>query len=122
MSDIHFCRVCYSSYGVELHHIIFRSKVPSLTDCKLNHVYLCSRHHRGENGVHGKYGDKLDKELKKEFQNKLELVFNKEYLTRKDIKEGLEISDRAADRLCKTFKQDKGMFNREDVILRCMGR
>ena len=31
-------------------------------------VYLCRYHHEGDYGVHGKYGDTLNKELKQKFQ------------------------------------------------------
>ena len=39
------CSIC-GSYGTELHHIQFRSQVPALRDCQLNHIYLCPQHHR----------------------------------------------------------------------------
>lgn len=105
----------------EKHHIVFRSQVKQLENCKLNHIYLCAECHRGTNGVHGKNGHELDRKLKLQFQNKLEFLFSKEYLTKKDIKEILGIKDNAVDSLCKLMKQEKGMFNRDDVIRACMG-
>lgn len=105
----------------EKHHIVFRSQVKQLENCKLNHIYLCAECHRGTNGVHGKNGHELDRKLKLQFQNKLEFLFSKEYLTKKDIKEILGIKDNAVDSLCKLMKQEKGMFIREDVIRACMG-
>lgn len=105
----------------EKHHIVFKSQVKQLENCKLNQIYLCSECHRGTKGVHGKEGHDFDKELKLQFQNKLEILFAKQYLSRKDIKNTLGIKDNAVDSLCKLMKQEKGMFDREDVIRACMG-
>ena len=121
MEDDKRCYVC-GNPNVELHHICFRSKVPSLTNCVLNHVYLCPEHHRGTCSPHGKYGHELDIKLKLEFQNKLEILFDKEYLTEEEIKQTLGISDRALKRLLKTLKKEKnGTYNRTSVIISCMG-
>ena len=121
MEDDKRCYVC-GNPNVELHHICFRSKVPSLTNCVLNHVYLCPEHHRGTYSPHGKYGHELDIKLKLEFQNKLEILFDKEYLTEEEIKQTLGISDRALKRLLKTLKKEKdGTYNRTSVIISCMG-
>lgn len=35
-------------------------------------VYLCQYHHEGTYGVHGKYGDELNRELKEVCQKKFE--------------------------------------------------
>lgn len=58
--------------------------------------------------------------LKLEFQNTLETLFIKEYLTEEEISEALGISDKAIYRLLKTLKRYKEGYSREDVILRCM--
>ena len=110
--------VCYECgmLATELHHIMFRSQMKQLENCKLNFVYLCPECHRGTNGVHGKNGHKLDKKYKLMFQNKLEILFSKKLLTKEDIKETLGIKDKPTDSLCKLIKSEKGMFNREDVI------
>ena len=121
MNDIHFCEVCGSSYGIELHHVIFRSQNSNLTKCKLNFAYLCPEHHRFKNGVHGKNGHELDKQLKLNFQNKLEYFFIKEYLTEEEINEVLCISQNALRRLLKPLKKHKDKYSREDVIRACMG-
>lgn len=114
--------VCYEcgTVAIELHHIMFRSQMKQLENCKLNFVYLCPECHRGTNGVHGKNGHDLDQKFKLMFQNKLEFLFSKEKLSREDIKETLEIKDKPTDSLCKLMKSEKGMFNREDVIRTCM--
>ena len=110
--------VCYECgmLATELHHIMFRSQMKQLENCKLNFVYLCPECHRGTNGVHGKNGHKLDKKYKLMFQNKLEILFSNKLLTKEDIKETLGINDKPTDSLCKLIKSEKGMFCREDVI------
>ena len=119
--EIHFCRECYSSYGIELHHIIYRSENKNLENCKLNHTYLCQEHHRGTYGVHGSKGSKLNRKLKLEFQNKLEMLLDKQYLTKEEVNEVLQISDKALNRLLKTLSLQKGKYVRESVIRACMG-
>lgn len=119
MNDIKWC-IC-GQRATELHHIVFRSQCKPLEHCKLNQVYLCQEHHRGTKGIHGKRGHKLDIKLKLEFQNKLEMLLDKQYLTREDIQEVLQISDKALNSLCKTIKCGKGKFIREEVIRACMG-
>ena len=42
--EIHWCEVCGTSYNVERHHIMFRSEVKALENCKLNYSYLCPEH------------------------------------------------------------------------------
>lgn len=121
MEDIYkMCPIC-GQRATELHHIIFRSQVKALINCKYNFVYLCSECHRGNRGVHTKNGSELNNKLKLMFQNKLELLFTKELLSKEDIKETLEIKDKAVDSLCKLMKSEKGMFTREDIIRTCMG-
>ena len=59
------CEVCHRSGNLELHHIL-RRKIPATID---NTIMLCPKCHRGMNGVHGKYGHKLDIFLKINLQN-----------------------------------------------------
>lgn len=121
MNEIHFCKVCGKSYGIERHHIVFKSECKALEHCKLNYVYLCSTHHRGTYGVHGREGNKLNRYLKLDFQNRLEMLLDKQYLTREEINEVLEISEKALQRLLKALTLHKGKYAREDVIRACMG-
>lgn len=116
-----YCYVCGKSGNLEAHHICKRSQVPALTHSPLNIIYLCPVHHRSEVGVHGRDGHELDLKLKLELQNKLELLFDKEYLTEEEVRETLEISDRATKRLLKTLKRKNNMFERLDIIRICMG-
>lgn len=107
--------------ATELHHMVFRSQVKALQNCKLNFIYLCSECHRGTNGVHGKNGHKLDQKLKLLFQNKLEILFLKNELTRKEIKEVLGIKDKPLDNLLKQLTSHNDKYVRKDVIRACMG-
>ena len=113
------CKICGNPY-VELHHIVYRSENKNLENCKLNFVHLCQEHHRGTFGVHGSKGAALNRKLKLEFQNKLEILWDKQYLTKEDIKEVLQISDKALNRLLKTFSLQKDKYVREEVIRACM--
>jgi hypothetical protein len=119
--EIHFCRECYSSYGVELHHIVFKSENKNLEKCKLNFAYLCQEHHRGTYGVHGSKGAALNRKLKLEFQNKLKELWDKQYLTREEINKVLQIDDKALNRLLKRLSLQKDKYFKEDVIRVCMG-
>lgn len=112
------CSIC-GSYGTELHHIQFRSQMPTLRDCPLNHVHLCPQHHRdGRVGVH--FNKELDKKLKLRFQNTLEILWDKEFLTREDVKEVLKIKDKQLDKLLKTVEFKNGGYIRESLIRVCM--
>lgn len=111
------CSIC-GSYGTELHHIQFRSQVPALRDCQLNHIYLCPQHHRdGRVGVH--FNKELDKKLK--FQNKLEFLWDKKYLSRQDVQVVLNIKDKQLDKLLKTVISKNGEYERESLIRACCG-
>ena len=120
MNDIHWCIVC-GQRATELHHRVYRSECKPLEHCKINLIYLCREHHRGTYGVHGKYGDKLNKTIKLQLQNYLEMIFDKELLTRDEINEVLNISERSLERLLKILTLHKGKYARKDVIRACMG-
>lgn len=119
--EIHWCEVCGTSYNVELHHIMFRSEVKPLERCRLNFAYLCSEHHRGTYGPHGSKGTYLNLKLKIRFQNTLEGKWLKEYLTKEEINEVLEIADKPLNRLLKPLTLQNGKYVREEVIRQCMG-
>lgn len=115
------CINCGGYYSLETHHIIKRSQVKSLINCKLNKVLLCPECHRGKNGVHTKDGRKLDLKLRYGFQNKLELLFLKNEFTREEIRQALKINNKATNSLCKLMKQHNGVFARDEIIIACMG-
>ena len=113
------CSIC-GSYGTDLHHIQFRSQVPTLKDCPLNHVHLCPQHHRdGRVGVH--FNKALDKKLKLKFQNKLEFLWDKKYLSRQDVQVVLNVKDKQLDKLLKTVISKNGEYERESLIRACCG-
>ena len=114
-----YCKICGNPY-VELHHVIYRSENKNLENCKLNFVYLCQEHHRGTYGPHGSKEEKLNRKLKLEFQNKLEMLFDKAHLTKEEIKEVLDISDKPLNSLLKTVERHKDKYVREEVIRACM--
>lgn len=115
-----YCKVCGNPY-TELHHIMFRSEVKALEHCKLNLVNLCVEHHKGTYGVHGSKGASLNRKLKLEFQNTLEELWDKKYLTREEIKEVLQINDKSLNRLLKRLSLQDDKYIKEDVIRAVMG-
>ncbi len=114
-----YCKVCGNPY-TELHHIMFRSEVKTLEYCKLNLVNLCVEHHKGTYGVHGSKGARLNRKLKLEFQNKLEELWDKRYLSREEINNVLQINDKALNRLLKRLSLQNDKYDKEDVIRACM--
>lgn len=114
-----YCKVCGNPY-TELHHIMFRSEVKTLEYCKLNLVNLCVEHHKGTYGVHGSKGARLNRKLKLEFQNKLEELWDKRYLSREEINNVLQINDKALNRLLKRLALQNDKYDKEDVIRACM--
>lgn len=120
MKEIHFCRICGTSYGIEDHHIIYRSQVKPLDKCPKNHAYLCHKHHR-DHRQGGHFNKKLDKQLKLEFQNWLEESFIKDYYDIEEIREILGIGLNAARSLCKLMYQKNGKYSRDEIIVTCMG-
>ena len=118
LNEYKSCEVC-GKKATQIHHRVFRSKVHALVKCESNYCYLCTDCHVK---VHSRDGHELDVKLKLEFQNKLEMLFDKEYLTEDDIQQTLGISDRAMKGLSKTLKKEKdGTYSRESVIISCMG-
>lgn len=115
-----YCKVCGNPY-TELHHIMFRSEVKALEHCKLNLVNLCVEHHKGTYGVHGSKGATLNRKLKLEFQNTLEELWDKQYLTKEEIKEVLQINDKSLNRLLKRLSLQDDKYIKEDVIRVVMG-
>lgn len=115
-----YCKVCGTSYGIESHHIVKRSQNSNLTNCKLNQVDLCYIHHRDhKKGVH--FNKELDRKLKLDFQNKLENLFDKDYLTKEEINKILQISEKALNRLIKTLQLHNDKYVKGDVVKVCMG-
>jgi hypothetical protein len=116
-----YCVICGSMNNIEENHVIKRSQAKFLINCELNKVNLCPTHHRSEKGVHGREGHKLDRKLKLEYQNKLEMLLDKQYFSKEELKELLKINDNSINSLCKLLKSEKGMFNRQDILLAVCG-
>lgn len=114
MNEICICgkRACHS------HHRVFRSQCRPLIECDLNLIPLCLECH---DKIHNGKGHKLDRLLKLQFQNNLEILFDKELLTREEIKDVLDISDKPLNRLLKPLVLQKGKYVREEVIRACLG-
>lgn len=75
------CHAC-GRYGyVERHHILGGRNRKKCNKYPLLIVPLCTEHHRGTNGVHGKNGHELDFMLKREAQ----IIFERNYGTRKEF-------------------------------------
>lgn len=58
------CFHCGRHGFTEQHHIFFGSGRRAISDKEGLTVYLCSDCHRGDDGVHGKFGEPLNTELK----------------------------------------------------------
>lgn len=119
--EIHFCDICGKAYGIEDHHIVFKSECKPLDKCPFNHVYLCEKHHRDHKyGVH--FNKKLNKKYKSEVKEILETLFeeNQTYST-EEIQDKLQIGANAARSLCKLMWPVKGKYKNEDIIKTCLG-
>ena len=113
------CELCKLRPASEVHHIIYRSHCKALIKSNLNLISLCQQCHAK---IHrGKESKELNKKLRLQFQNKLEILFDKQYLTEEDINDVLKISQTALKGLLKTLMTYKEGYKREDVIRTCMG-
>ena len=113
------CELCKLRPASEIHHIIYRSHCKALIKSDINLIPLCQTCHTK---VHrGKESKELNHKLRLQFQNKLEILLDKEYLTEKEINDVLKISQTALKGLLKTLTVYKEGYKREDVIRACMG-
>lgn len=110
------CAIC-GGIATSYHHRIFKSQNKALSKCKLNLVCLCSECH---SEIHSKKGKELDEQLKLDFQNELEMLFIKEYFTKEEIKDLLEINSNAVNSLLEGIKRHKEGYTREEIIKTCM--
>ena len=62
------CYVCYDTSNLEIHHSLYGTANRKLAEKDGLKVWLCAEHHRGDYGVHGKYGHTIDSLLKSEAQ------------------------------------------------------
>lgn len=117
--EIHSCSECYSSYGVERHHIIFRKQAKYMEHIKANYKYLCYKHHRGNSGPHK--SRKIDLKYKRELQAKYYEMFPKSYYKIEEIMKILECTESQARHICKVIKLEKEGYPKEQIIFRCLG-
>lgn len=66
--DLKVCHICGTTENVELHHVISGKVGRKLSTQYHLVVGCCEKCHRGECGVHGKYGYEKDLKLKSEAQ------------------------------------------------------
>lgn len=64
------CYICGFNGYTEEHHIYFGSSNRKISEQNGFKVHLCYEHHRGDLGVHGKYGNSLNIRLKQECERK----------------------------------------------------
>lgn len=64
MQDKKECYICHTTNNLEVHHCLHGTANRKLAEKDGLKVWLCAEHHRGDNGVHGKYGATLDSYLK----------------------------------------------------------
>lgn len=112
------CRICGNN-NTELHHTVFKSQASYMANIKINFMYLCPQHHRGNYSPH--MNRELDLTFKKELQNRLEELFDREYYNVTDIHQLLGISRQQAMKIVKTLIIYKEGYYAKDIISRMMG-
>lgn len=118
MEEYDRCIECGAGYA-EQHHVIFRSQAKFLEHSNINKIRLCPEHHRGNSSPHR--NKKIDLKYKKMLQVKLQNLFSKNYYTLEEIKNKLQITDSAAQKLVKVLPIHKEGYDRIDVVKRCLG-
>ena len=116
------CIVC-NRPDAEGHHIVFRKQQQEMIECPLNKIYLCYEHHKGNSGPH--LNREIDLKYKRELQEKLQELFDKEYYSEDEIKIMLMIPKKNIYRFVKTlrsyFINTKVKYKTEDIIRKAMG-
>ena len=98
--------------------VVFRSQ--GGLDFELNYKYLTPEQHRGINGPHR--NRKVDLKYKKELQQKLEQILDKEFYTEDELIELLGLKPQQAYKVFKKLNHHPNRgIKREDVIRRLMG-
>lgn len=113
------CHLCKCNRATQSHHVILRKECKPLEFCDMNQVRLCNECH--DYLHHDRNGYKLIKKLKLEFQNKLEFLLDKQQLTKEEVNEVLQISEKALNSLFKTIQSKGNKYTREDCIRTIMG-
>lgn len=71
------CYICSSTIGLEEHHCLFGNARKKSEQDGLK-VWLCYEHHRGDYGVHGKFGSTVAEKLKIDAENRWLEYYNKD--------------------------------------------
>lgn len=114
-----YCEVCGSPRNVELHHVIFRSKAPYMSDVEINLKYLCNEHHRGNRGPH--LCREIDIKYKVELQYKLSEIFENKFYSAEETRDKLGITDKEIRKIVKTLNLHPEGYSRLDIISKLMG-
>lgn len=116
------CILCgKSQYAVEMHkhHVVSRKQQPALINCELNLVDICVNCHvAGPNAIHNKGYENL-KKLRKKKQSEYYNIFYKEFYTKDEVREILDIKQEEVDKLLKHLLPT--IYEKEDIIRACMG-
>jgi hypothetical protein len=99
------------------HHIVFRSQ--GGLDFSLNLVELSYEQHEGKSGPH--MNKLVDLMLKKDLQDELYQIFDKETFTIEEISQKLKKSVRYFEPHFRSVPQAAGLYQKEDIIRRLMG-
>lgn len=118
MEEYKCCERCNRTV-TELHHIVYRSQALYMANIKLNFMYLCPEHHRGNESPH--MDKEIDFKYKYEMQEKLFQLFDKKYFTEKEIKELLETTSTEVKKITKKLPLYKEGYERLDIVIRLMG-
>ncbi|WML35369.1 hypothetical protein [Clostridium sp. OS1-26] len=118
MEEYKCCEECNKNI-TELHHIVFRGQASYMANIKINFMYLCPDHHRGNDSPH--MNKEIDFKYKYELQTKLFGMFNKPYYTEKEIKDLLETTSSEVRKIVKKLKLYKEGYERVDLVARLMG-
>lgn len=109
------CEICGDKGDV--HHIVHTSE--GGLDIKLNYMYLCGYHHRGENGPHK--NPYTDLKYKLQLQNKYYEILNKDYYAKKELISKLDISINAFKKLTQNLTNHKNGYDKTSIIKTLMG-
>ena len=118
MEGYKLCFKCGLNYS-EGHHIIYKSSAKYMENVPSNIVYLCQEHHRGNHGPHK--DNKVNKQLKIDYQHYLESIFANDIYTLDEIAELLQVEWKEATRITKTIPYFKTGYKKREIIKRCLG-
>jgi len=99
--------------------LYFRSQSKLLIHAKVNKIYLCPKHHRGDNGPH--HNKITDDRYKRQVQEKLLELFENDYYKQADIKELLDVSIGETQRITKHLTVHKQGYKNKEIVFHLLG-